>query len=372
MDIFDIARLAGVSRKTVQRVLNNAPNVRPATRENIMRIMEQHDYEPNAAARKLATRKANTIGLFIVQDERFYRLYPDDPYYGAVIGAIISACSERGYHTLVSIHDIARVEPILSLYRQKNIDGGILISWSNVQAVANRVLQAGHLIGAFDPSNGPDMQAACMVPQLDNRKGAYIAAKALIDGGHRDIGIIAGNPNNPAAHERLQGYLEAAREHGIELQESKVRTGLFTEESGDAAIRSWVQDGTLPRAILCSNDAMAYGALEALRRLGIRVPEEVSVIGFDDLPRSQYCWPPLTTMRIPRVEMAVQLAESLLARIELDGDGAAAGRTHRRVTAVHHASSIAGGPPRGSGSHLAAGRSFEPELVVRGTCTFGD
>jgi len=345
MDIFDIARLAGVSRKTVQRVLNNAPNVRPATRANIMRIMEQHDYEPNAAARKLATRKTNTIGLFIVQDERFYRLYPDDPYYGAVIGAIVSACSERGYHTLVSIHDIARVEPILSLYRQKNIDGGILISWSNVQAVANRVLQAGHLIGAFDPSNVPDAQAACMVPRLDNRRGAYVAAKALIEAGHRDIGIIAGNPNNPAAHERMQGYLDAAREHGIAIPDAAIRTGLFTEESGEAAIRGWAAGGRLPRAILCSNDAMAYGALEALRQLGIRVPEDVSVIGFDDLPRSRYCWPPLTTMRIPRVEMAVELAQSLLARIEAQS---------------------------GDDAMPEAGRRFVPELVVRRTCTFGD
>ena len=365
MDIFDIARLAGVSRKTVQRVLNNAPNVRPATRENIMRIMEQHDYEPNAAARKLATRKTNTIGLFIVQDERLYRLYPDDPYYGAVIGAIVSACSERGYHTLVSIHDIARLEPILSLYRQKNIDGGIIISWSNVQAVVNRVLQAGHLIGAFDAGNVPDSQAACMVPALDNRKGAYRAAKALIDGGHRDLGIIAGNPNNPAAHERLQGYLDAAREHGIGIPDTAIRTGLFTEESGEAAIRGWVSDGTLPRAILCANDAMAYGALEALRELGIRVPDDVSIVGFDDLARSQYCRPPLTTMRIPRVEMAVQLAEALLARIEeQSGDGAAGRRYSASATANRRSGRSAAEP--------AALRRFEPELVVRGTCTFGD
>ncbi len=354
MDIFDIARLAGVSRKTVQRVLNDAPGVRPATRDKIRRIMEQHDYEPNAAARKLAAKKTNTIGLFIVEDVRYYRLYPDDSYYGAVIGAIISACSKRDYHTLVSIHDITQVEPIMSLYRQKNIDGGIIISWSNVQALANRLLQAGHIVGAFDRNNVPDSPAACFVPRLDNRQGGYNATKAFIDGGHRELGIITGNSDNPAAEERLQGFLDAARDHGIRIPDAAIRTGQFTEQSGAAAVHGWVAEGTLPRAIFCSSDAIAYGALHALRELQIRVPEDVSVIGYDDLARSMYCLPPLTTMHVPRVEMAVWLAESLLARIE--------GKSASERAAESSFGLNRSGPD--------SERRFEAELVVRETCTF--
>ncbi len=354
MDIFDIARLAGVSRKTVQRVLNNAEGVRPATRDKIRRIMEQHDYEPNAAARKLATKKTNTIGLFIVEDVRHYRLYPDDSYYGAVIGAIISACSKRGYHTLVSIHDITQVEPIMSLYRQKSVDGGIIISWSNVQALASRLLQAGHIVGAFDLGNVPDTPSACFVPRLDNRLGGYSAAKALIDGGHRELGIITGDLDNPAAEERLQGFRDAAQEYGIPIPGTAIRIGQFTEQSGEAAIRGWVAEGTLPRAIVCASDAIAYGALQALRELRIRVPEDVSLIGFDDLARSVYCVPPLTTMRVPRVDMAVWLAESLLARIE-----GASGNERAAVSASGHRESSPDNE-----------RRFEAELVVRGTCTF--
>jgi LacI family transcriptional regulator len=356
VDIFDIARLAGVSRKTVQRVLNDATGVRPETRDKIRRIMEQHDYEPNAAARKLAMKKTNTIGLFIVEDVRLYRLYPDDSYYGAVIGAIISACSKRGYHTLVSIHDMMQVEPIMSLYRQKSIDGGIIISWSNVQALANRLLQAGHIVGAFDLSNVPDTPSACFVPILDNKKGAYSATKALIDGGHRELGIITGNSDNPAAEERLQGFRDAARDNSIPIRDTAIRRGQFTEQSGAAAIHGWVAEGTLPRAIVCSSDAIAYGALQALRELGIRVPEDVSLIGFDDLARSMYCIPPLTTMRVPRVEMAVCLAESLLARIE-----GMSGSEHADQSGF-----LSGQHESSPGNECR----FEAELIVRGTCKF--
>lgn len=321
MDIYDIARLAGVSRKTVQRVLNDAPNVRPSTREKILRIMEEHHYEPNAAARQLAKRKANTIGLFIVQDERHYRLYPDDIYYGVVVGTIISACSKRGFHTLVSILDISNIDPMMSLYRQKSIDGGILISWSDVHDIVEHVTNAGFLLGVFDQNNLPKGCTDLPVPYLDNRKGGYDAGKFLIEAGHRELGIVTGHPGNPSSHERLQGFLEAAEEYGIEVPKSAIYEGGFIEESGGEAIRHWISAKRLPKAIFCSNDLTAYGALKELHKSGIRVPEEVSLIGFDDLSRSEYCHPPLTTMRVPRIDMAYYLTETLLNRIAAKENG---------------------------------------------------
>ncbi len=323
MNIFDIASLAGVSRKTVQRVLNNAPSVHPNTREKVLKVMEEHQYEPNSAARKLSARKTHTIGLFIVQDEKNYTLYSDDLFYGVVIGAIISRCAARGYNTLVALADVSNPEPLFSMYRQKSIDGGLLLSWSNVQTIVEQVRGAGFEIGVFDRYNAPAAELAIPVPRLDNRGGAYDAASYLIGLGHADIGFVAGVLDNPSGMERYRGFLDAMAEHRLEVRESRVHYGDFTERGGREAVERWLQARALPTALFCSNDLMAFGALKALAEHQISVPEQVSVIGFDDLLISQYAYPPLTTMRIPRVDMAVSLVDNLIDRLaygHINGD----------------------------------------------------
>ncbi|WP_379128493.1 LacI family DNA-binding transcriptional regulator [Paenibacillus sp. sgz500958] len=316
MDANEIARLAGVSRKTIQRVLNDPDNVRPETRDRIVRMMEEHHYEPSSAARGLVKRKANTIGLFIMQDERNYRLYPDDLFYGVVVGAIISHCTKRGYRTMVTIVDVSDIKPMMSMYRQKSIDGGLLISWTNVQPVVEMVKGAGFLIGVFDQNNVPGCVPDIPIPYLNNRKSAYEATRYIIEQGHTNIGIITGDLNNHAGSERLQGFLDAAGKYGIKVPEKLVFHGSFTEESGVEAIDYWVENDILPRAVFCSNDLTAYGAQRNLLQRNISVPERVALMGFDDLIVSQYIHPSLTTMHVPRVEMAMYLTDCLIDKIE--------------------------------------------------------
>ncbi|MGF7034643.1 LacI family transcriptional regulator [Paenibacillus mucilaginosus] len=329
MDIYDIARLAGVSRKTVQRMLNGSASVAPATADKIRRVMEEHHYEPNAAARRLTSKTARTIGLFIVQDERNYSLYSDDLYYGVVIGALISQCASRGYKTLVSIEDVSRPEPILSLYKDKSIDAGIVVSWSDMQQTVDRIAAAGFRIGVFDQNNVPHPAEGLVIPQLDNYESVYRAAAYLLDLGHTDIGVITGDMTIPCSPVRLQGFLDALAQRGIEAPASRIHYGRFREADGEAAVEEWVRTGTLPQAVFCSNDLMAYGVLRACKERGISIPGELSVIGFDDLLVSQYTHPPLTTMRVPRIGMAAQLANRLIDQLE----GREAEDTQERFTA---------------------------------------
>lgn len=316
MDIFDIARLAGVSRKTVQRVLNEPEQVRQETRDRIMKIMDEHQYQPNVSARRLTKKKTYTIGLFIIQDPSKDRIYSDDLYYSVVIGAMINACSERGYNMLVTMADLHDSSCILKQYREKSIDAGIIISWSNVQAVVDQILTANFLVGVFDQNNLTHISPLVTTPVLQNESSAMEATHHFIQLGHKAIGFIMGDEENPAAIERFNGYKKAMEEAGLALDSNYIFRGKFIGGSGIKAVRHWIEKGTLPSAIVCSNDYIAFGALKALKEANRSVPEDVSLIGFDNLLLTEYTSPALTTMNVPRVEMAVALVEQLINRIE--------------------------------------------------------
>lgn len=316
MNIFDIAKLAGVSRKTVQRVMNNPESVSPKTRENVLRVMEEHNYEPNSAARKLSSKKAHTIGLFIIQDKSNYTLYSDDMFYGVAIGAVISQCFERGYNTLVTILDVSDTSALFSQYKQKNIDGGIAISWSNLQGLVEQVRDAGFEICVFDRSNAPDGGLIIPAPRIDNRKGAYKAVEYLAGLGHTNIGMITGLLSNPSGMERYEGYMDAMEALKLPVSQANIFQGDFTEIGGKAAVEHWLSEDKLPTAVFCSNDLTAIGVMKTLAAHKRSVPEDVSVIGFDDLLISQYIHPALTTMHVPRVDMAVSLVNQLISVLE--------------------------------------------------------
>ncbi|UTE78263.1 MULTISPECIES: LacI family DNA-binding transcriptional regulator [unclassified Rossellomorea] len=316
MDIFDIAKLAGVSRKTVQRVLNDSPQVRTETRERILKIMEEHQYQPNVSARRLVKKKTHTIGLFIIQDPGKDRIYSDDLFYSVVIGAVINACSLRGYKVLVTMAEVDDPSPVLKLYREKSIDAGIIISWSNVQSIVDEILSANFLVGVFDQNNVTRRTPSIPMPVLENEVSAMEATRHLLQLGHEEIGIITGDQDNPAAVERLNGYQKAMKAAGISVKPEYIYTGRFVEESGKDAIHHWLRQGELPSAILCSNDHIAFGALKALKEAGRDVPGDVSLIGFDNILLTEYTSPALSTMNVPRVEMAVALVEELIHRVE--------------------------------------------------------
>jgi LacI family transcriptional regulator len=314
MDIFDIAKLANVSRKTVQRVLNDSPQVKKETRERIITIMEEHNYHPNVSARRLTKKKTKTLGLFIIQDPEKNNIYADDLFYSTVISSMISSCANRGYNVLVTTSTLTDTAPILKLYREKSIDAGMIISWSCVQKIVDEIREADFLVGVFDQNNISPNQQHVPIPMLLNKESALLATEYLIELGHQEIGIITGELENRAALERLQGYKEALQRAGI--KNGPVFEGSFVEQSGYEATLEWIGKGTLPTAIFCSNDLIAIGALKALGEHEISVPKQISLIGFDNVRLTEYTNPSLTTMHLPRMEMAEYLVEQLISQVE--------------------------------------------------------
>ncbi|TDL30849.1 LacI family transcriptional regulator [Jeotgalibacillus sp. S-D1] len=316
MDIFDIAKLAGVSRKTVQRVLNKSPQVRPETRDRILKIIEEHQYHPNVSARRLVKKKTQTIGLFIIQDTTKHRIYSDDLFYSVVIGSMISACSDRGYNVLVTMADHKDSAAVMKLYREKSIDAGMIISWTNVQRIVDQIVSAGYIVGLFDQNNLSSPPPSIPIPFLQNEQGGKDAANYLIQLGHKEIAVITGDKDNHASIERLNGYKIALKEADIPVHPDFIFNGSFTEKSGSDAVVQWSQKEKFPSAIICFNDVIALGVIKAMRAAGLSVPDDVSVIGFDNVLLTEYTAPPLTTMHVPRVEMAASLVEQLICQIE--------------------------------------------------------
>lgn len=314
MDTNDIARIAGVSTKTVQRVLNNSSQVKKETKEHILKVMDEHNYYPNISARRLAKKNIQTLGLFIIQNPELDNIYADDFFYSSVISQMITSAGELGYNMLVTTTSIEDTAPILKLYREKSIDAGMIISWSDVQPTVDKIRQYGYPVGVFDQNNLSAEEEGIVVPKLLNQESAFLATDYLINLGHTSIGIIAGEESNRAATERLEGYREAIKK--AKLESGPYYYGTFVEGAGESAIKKWIQEGTLPTAVVCSNDEIAVGALKALNERTINVPERVSLIGFDNIKLTEYTCPPLSTMHVPRVEMADYLVKQMVHQVE--------------------------------------------------------
>jgi LacI family transcriptional regulator len=303
--IHHVARRAGVSIKTVSRVLNLEPNVRADTRERVQAAVEALQYRPNQSARSLAGSRAFLIGLFYDN--------PSPAYVSDVQLGAISRCREAGYHLIVEPMDSAcadlgrQVRATLSTLR---VDGVILTP---------PVCDNADVMDALDEAGAPyvriapqsDLDRAAYV-HMDDRRAAAAMTRRLIAEGHQDIGFIKGHPDHGASHQRYQGYADALAEQGIGLRPERVVQGWFSFASGLEAAQQLLAAPDRPSAIFASNDDMALGVIAAAGRVGIRVPQELSVAGFDDTPGAQIVWPQLTTVRQPIEAMAAAAADLLI------------------------------------------------------------
>jgi LacI family transcriptional regulator len=315
MNSSEIARLAGVSRRSVTRVLNNPESVHQKTRNKVLQVIEEHKYYPNASARQLSSKKANILGLFIVQNYQKARIHTDDLIFGPVIGSIINAAAVRGYRVITSIVDESEVDEVLKMYKERSIDGGIFISWSHIDLMVKAIVEGGYPLAVFDQNSVNLQDAEYPISVIDNTRAAEQAVTHLLKMGHRKLAIVAGSMSVECSKERLDGFHKALTNYGIELSAEYIYYGDFSEESGVKAALHWMQQ-ELPSAIFCSTDLMALGLLKTFLQHGIKVPEDVSVVGFDDILIARYSNPTLTTVRVPRVDMASGLTDTLLNVIE--------------------------------------------------------
>ncbi len=295
--IKEVAARAGVSPKTVSRVINDEEHVRPPVREAVMRVVREMGYRPNSFARSLSSSKSYLLGLLV-----------DDPASGYAtdvqVGALLRS-RDLGYHLVIEPLDTGKAEWLDMIdtgLRALNLGGAILTPPLCDRAdLIDLLVRHGLPFVRISPS-GDDERSASV--RMDDRAAARDMTRHLIGLGHRDIAFIKGDPVHGVSAFRYHGFCDAMAEAGLTIVDRRVLEGDFSFRSGLRLGETILAGGDRPSAIFASNDDMALGVLVTAIRLGITVPETLSVAGFDDAPVARVAWPQLTTVRQPNAEMA--------------------------------------------------------------------
>ncbi|MGB3805975.1 MAG: LacI family DNA-binding transcriptional regulator [Erythrobacter sp.] len=312
----DVASRAGVSAKTVSRALNGAPYVSEALRERIERIVEELDYHPNVAAQSLAARRSFLIGLTYERPSPSYVVELQK-------GAIERLESERYRLVVLPFSDVSQRKDDLARHLQRTgLDAAILAPPAADQRELLDVLERRRIRYARITPHEEVNRG--IVATTDERAGARAIADHLLRLGHRRIGIIKGDPSHQASRTRMEGYEQAFSDHGLRVPEDLIAQADFTFQTGHEAAMRLLDRARLPTAILAQNDDMAVAAMAAAREIGLRIPEDISVVGYDDSEVSRTAWPQLTTIHQPVREMVWDATDRLLASLE-DSD---AGQLH--------------------------------------------
>lgn len=317
----EIARLAGVSRSTVSRVINNYANVPAETREKVMKVIQQYNYFPNVSAQVLAGKRARTIGLFLIAPGHV----SSDILTNMLIVSVIEDASAYGYYVLTHIirdaNDPETAKNVKEIFFQRRIDGGIFIGAANHEPLIEELIAEGFIVGVVDQEQPDTPQSNRIVANFNNDSGMKQAVAYLAGLGHTKIGVINGDMKRLSGPTKYEGYLKAMQLCGLNVNPDWVLAGSFHEESGYEAIYSFLRtQGERPTAIIAANDSVAFGAIRALKEHGLHVPEDMSIIGFDDHALSEKHHPALTTIRIDFSGMLGQLTSILIAKIERPTD----------------------------------------------------
>jgi len=301
--IYEVSKLAGVSLATVSRVINNSGKVTPATRQKVQAAMLELGYRPNSIAQSLASNRSNSIGILVPELH--------GPFFGNMLSSIESELRTYGKHVIITAghsHEEREREAI-----------GFLSSWQcdalilHVYAVENN-----YLMDLIDESVSfvligrhiPEMASRCIT--IDNEKGEYLATRSLIELGHSELAYIAGPLWKSDGQARMAGYKRALAEHGLTFDEKRVAEGTYEEATGQQAMRTLLERQIPFTGLVCGNDEMAAGAIAVARENGMVLPDDLSVIGFDNVFFTRYMHPPLSTVNYPIAEMGRMAARCVL------------------------------------------------------------
>ena len=302
----DIARLAQVSTSTVSHVINGSRFVSDEIREKVMRIVAELNYTPSAVARSLKVRETKTIGLLVTAT--------NNPFFAEVMAGVEQYCQKNQYNLIIATTggDAKRLQQNLQTLIHKQVDGVLLMCGdSRFQADMELTVSLPLVVMDwwFTELNADKI--------LENsERGGYLATKSMVDAGHQKIGIITGNLRKSVAKNRLQGYKKALSEANIVLNPDWIVESHFDFEGGIVGAQKLLSLSDRPTAIFCCSDTIAIGAYQAIQNQGLRIPQDISIMGYDDIELARYLFPSLSTISQPKAELGKLAVETLLQRIQ--------------------------------------------------------
>jgi LacI family transcriptional regulator len=308
--ITDVASEAGVHASTVSRVLNGhvESTIRPATRERVLAAADRLGYRPSALARSLRLQRTLTLGMLV----------PDitNPFFSSIIKGAEDSALERGYNLILcnSEDDPEREATYLRVLRERQVDGLLIASSQMADATIAELREQAFPFVLLNRAAQSDEDLAVVV---DNHAAAVAVVAHLAALGHRRIGHIAGPQTTTTGVERLEGFRAGVRAHGLaDAPGLVVEADAFSQEAGHRALGTMLAGAARPTAVFGANDLIAIGMLQRLREIGARVPGDVSIVGFNDIPLAGLLEPALTTVRVPQLQMGAAGAHLLIDRIE--------------------------------------------------------
>jgi DNA-binding LacI/PurR family transcriptional regulator len=314
VSIKDIAKAAGVSHSTVSRALSDSPLVSDETKARIQRLAKEMGYSPDSLARSLVTRQTHTVGVVVTTIV--------DPFIAQVVQGIEATAQDHGYTVIlcssgaVPEREISAVE----MLRSKRVDG-VIVTSSRIGALYLDHLERIGVPIVLINNHNEDSGRYTFTVTVDNRHGGHLATKHLVNLGHRRIAYVTAPADHSSDLDRRAGYQQALNEAGLEPDPALIIPGNGRADGGERALESLRALDALPDAVFCYNDMTAIGLMTAAYRVGLSVPRDLAVVGFDDIPFATHCHPPLTTIAQPKIEMgqlAMKMALSLMAIGEED------------------------------------------------------
>jgi LacI family transcriptional regulator len=305
--ISDVAKRAGVSPVTVSRVINGVSNVKPATREKVRQAIDELHYLPNVAARSLRSKRTKTLALLV----------PDitNPFWTTIARGVEDEAQKEGYSVLLCNTDEDPSKQLLyqNVIISQRVDGAIITPYDSDARNLSRLRETKMPVVVLDRRiDGWDVDTVAG----DSVSGAQELVKHLVDLGHRCIAIISGPMSTSTAIDRVNGYRKTLAEAGIEEDPRYIKFGEFRESSGEELTLKLLDETPRPTAIFAANNAIAIGVMKAVNQRGLRIPQDIALVSFDDLPNLSMVFPFLTVVAQPVYEIGARAAQLLLSRLE--------------------------------------------------------
>lgn len=304
--IKDVAKMAGVSTTTVSHVINKTRFVAKETEEAVMQAIKSLKYSPSAVARSLKVNTTKSIGMIVTTSE--------SPYFAEIIHAVEDHCYRQGYSLFLcnTQNDPEKIKNHVEMLAKKRVDG-LLVMCSEYTQHSLDVLSGFSSVPMVVMDWGPNVDTDII--EDNSFTGGYIATKHLIDCGHKAIGLIAGELDKTTARTRYEGFVKAMNEANLSIHENWIMEGFFEPEDGYECMNKILSQDNLPTAVFCCNDVMALGAISAITEKGLRVPDDISIIGYDNIHSSRFYAPPLTTIHQSKSRLGAQAVNLLFERI---------------------------------------------------------